>query len=68
MNNTENIYNLPELITVTEMRKYLHISTQKAYELARDRNFPSVKIGKNLYISVPGLNQWLEKEMRKPKY
>ena len=46
-------------ITVKEFRAIYHISTEKAYELARLRNFPSLKVGKRYYINKDKALEWI---------
>lgn len=49
-------------MTVKELREYLHISNQTAYELVKNRNFPSVKIGNKYLINAEELPVWLNKQ------
>lgn len=49
-------------ITVKEFRSLCCISTEKAYELARLRNFPSIKIGKRYYINQDKAFEWLSSQ------
>lgn len=53
---------LPNLMTVKELREYLHISNQTAYELVKNRNFPSVKIGNKYLVNAEELPVWLNKQ------
>ena len=46
-------------ITVKEFRAIYHISTEKAYELVRLRNFPSLKVGKRYYINKDKILEWI---------
>lgn len=46
-------------ITVKEFRSIYCISTEKAYELARLRNFPSLKVGKRYYINKDKALEWI---------
>lgn len=46
-------------ITVKEFRSLCHISTEKAYELARLKNFPSIKVGNRFYINKDKAIEWL---------
>lgn len=52
---------LPTLMSVSELREYLHINNQKAYELVRQRSFPSFKIGSRYYINKEKIPEWIEK-------
>ena len=51
-----------ELLTVEEMGSILKISRSKAYALARQKNFPSIKIGKNIRIDKKELFTWISKQ------
>lgn len=53
---------LPTLMKVSEFRDYLHISTAKAYELVKQRSFPSIKIGNKYLVNADKLPEWLEKQ------
>ena len=46
-------------ITIKEFRAIYCISTEKAYELARLRNFPSLKVGKRYYINKDKALEWI---------
>ena len=46
-------------ITVKEFRSMYCISTEKAYELVRLRNFPSLKVGKRYYINKDKVLEWI---------
>ena len=46
-------------ITVKEFRSMYCISTEKAYELVRLRNFPSLKFGKRYYINKDKVLEWI---------
>lgn len=46
-------------ITVKEFRSMYCISTKKAYELVRLRNFPSLKVGKRYYINKDKVLEWI---------
>ena len=46
---------LPELLRVEEVAKYLGVSRGLAYELARQGTLPSIKLGRLLRIKRDGL-------------
>lgn len=48
-------------ITVEEMGARLGIGRSLAYELARSSEFPTVRIGRKMLISVSGLERWLDR-------
>jgi excisionase family DNA binding protein len=59
--------NLPKLINVNELKEYLGCSTNMAYKLVKQRNFPSIKIGKRYKIMVEKIPDWLENQSKLKK-
>lgn len=53
---------LPNLMKVSELREYLHISNKEAYRLVKLKSFPSVKVGNKYLIVKDKLPDWLEKQ------
>ena len=49
-------------ISVTDLSKCLGIGMNAAYTLVRRDDFPKVKVGKRILISISGLEKWLENE------
>ena len=45
--------------SVDEMSKLLGISRPKAYELANQKDFPTIRIGKRILIPAERFHQWL---------
>lgn len=62
MTKDANKRELPELMSVKELREYLHVSTQYAYELVKLRNFPSIRLGNKYYVNKDRLANWLERQ------
>ena len=56
---------LPELMTINELREYLHIGICTAYEIVHKKDFPSLKVGKQWFIIKEKLPEWVEKQTRK---
>lgn len=50
---------MSDLLTVLDMAKLLKISRSKAYALTKQKDFPSVKIGKSIRIIKKELYKWL---------
>jgi excisionase family DNA binding protein len=46
---------LPNLMKVSELREYLHLNTATAYELVKQRSFPSIKIGNKYLVNADKL-------------
>lgn len=53
---------LPELISVKEMREYLRCSNQKAYELIRTKDFPAFKVGSTYRIRKEDFIIWINNQ------
>ena len=51
-----------EFITVIEMAEMLKISRSKAYQLIKIRDFPLIKIGKNIRINKNKFLNWLHNQ------
>lgn len=51
-------------LTVEEMAHELHVSLPTAYELTREKAFPSFRIGKKVLISRTGLEEWIAAKCR----
>lgn len=51
-------------ITVKEFRAIYCISTEKAYNLVKLRNFPSIKIGKRYYVNKDKVHEWISAQSK----
>lgn len=49
-------------MTVEQMAKELHISRNTAYKLVKQKDFPSVQIGKRVVINRSKLQVWLDEQ------
>jgi excisionase family DNA binding protein len=52
---------LPVVLTMQQLREVLQISRPKAYELANQQGFPTVRLGRTIRIPRDALLRWLEK-------
>lgn len=52
-----------ELLTITEMQKELKISKNMAYKLTKLKGFPTIQIGKRIFISKDGLEKWIKENL-----
>ena len=52
-------------LTVKEMQEMLGISRPEAYDLVKQDDFPSFRIGKRILISKAGLYQWINRQTMK---
>lgn len=55
-------------MTVEDIIKELHISRKTAYELARQNDFPSFRIGNRILINRKGLQCWIDEQCRKEAF
>ena len=53
---------LPLMLTVEEVAGVLGIGIAHAYEVARRRDFPTIKIGSRIIVPRDRLIQWLEEQ------
>lgn len=53
---------LPRVLTVIEIARYLRISRSAAYELLRRPGFPAIRLGRTVRVSRAAFMQWLGKQ------
>lgn len=53
-------YNLSNLMTAKELQEYLHIGKNKAYDLIKHNDVPTVKIGNRIYVVADKLQRYIE--------
>lgn len=53
---------LPELMTVKELRSYLGCSNAKAYEIVKSKGFPSFRIGNAYKIRKMDFVHWVNEQ------
>lgn len=51
---------LPLVLTVSDVAEVMGISRVGAYELARSRGFPSIRIGRRITVPKTEFIKWLE--------
>lgn len=56
---------LPLVLSVPEMAAVLGISRTVAYDLARSKGFPSIRIGTRLIIPKENLMEWIQEQLQK---
>lgn len=49
------------VVSVKETAQILGVSVPIAYELVHRADFPSVRIGKRILVSVDGLKDWINR-------
>ena len=53
-------------LTVDEAADELHISRPIAYELVKEPDFPSFRIGKRILVNRAGLQRWIDDQSNQP--
>jgi excisionase family DNA binding protein len=61
--NVEYATNEPLVYTVAEAAKQLKLSKSKVYELASQRQIPTVKIGGRVLIPRKQLIEWIDRQL-----
>lgn len=51
---------LPHVLTVDETAKILRINRTTAYEMVRQKQIPSIKLGRRIIVPRDALLKWLE--------
>ncbi|MGN0525187.1 helix-turn-helix domain-containing protein [Eubacterium sp.] len=49
-------------LSVPEAAEIIGLSTARMYQVVRMEGFPAVHIGKRIFVSVKGLEQWIDKQ------
>ena len=52
-------------INADTLAKVLGVSRASAYELMREKDFPSFRIGKRILVTKENLIEWIEKRSKK---
>ena len=53
-------YDLPEIMTIMEMSKYLRIPRSSLYKLAQEGKIPCQKVGRHWRFRREAIDRWLE--------
>lgn len=61
----KNYDELPMFINADLLAELFGVSRASAYELMRERNFPSFRIGKRILVSRENLIAWVESHSEK---
>jgi len=57
--------NLPDVLTVTDVKGYLRIGKNHAYSLVNSEGFPRLKVGAVYRVPREALLRWLEREAQR---
>lgn len=60
-----NFENLPDFLTVKELKQVLRLGQVKAYNITREKNFPCICIGRKKLIPKIELEKWIENKIKK---
>lgn len=55
---------LPDVLTISQMAKFLQIGISKAYEMSHWAGFPAVRIGRQVRVPKRALLEWLEQQSK----
>ncbi len=56
---------LSDLLDIDGLCKYFNISSKTAYELVRQRDFPSLKVGGQYRVIKNDLAKWMDRQSKK---
>lgn len=57
-----NFDDMPDIMSVEDLKKLFGIGINKAYEITKYKGFPAVHIGRKIIIPKKQLEQWLENQ------
>lgn len=55
---------LPDFLTIKDLKIYLRIGYGTAYKLARRTDFPKVRLGNKLVFSKVAVREWAEQQIK----
>lgn len=58
------VFELSPMLTAEDVSSILKISKAKAYALMRSPEFPAVKIGNSVRVSVNNFQKWIQENTR----
>jgi excisionase family DNA binding protein len=57
-----NAEDLPAILTVEQVQRFLRVSRQKAYEIVHQSGFPAIRFGRVIRVPREALMRWLERQ------
>ncbi len=57
-----NFDDMPDIMSVEDLKKLFDIGINKAYEITKYKGFPAIHIGRKIIIPKKQLEQWLENQ------
>lgn len=64
METTVRFEDLPDFLTIKELKLYLRVGYGTAYKLARRPDFPKVRLGNKLVFSKMAVKEWAEEQIK----
>jgi hypothetical protein len=62
VNILEKNFSLPPVLTAQDIQNYLNISKSKAYDLFKEKGFPTIVIRGNKRVDKNDFLSWLDKQ------
>ena len=53
------------LMAIKDLQEYLGIPRERVYQIVKNSDIPSVKIGRSYYVYIDNLNKWLSEKKKK---
>ena len=50
------------LMAIKDLQEYLGIPRDRVYQIVKNSDIPSVKIGRSYYVYIDNLNKWLSEK------
>ena len=60
----KNYYELPLMLSVSQVAKVLEISRTSSYDLVKGKNFPSITIGSRIVIPKDEFILWIKNQIK----
>jgi hypothetical protein len=57
-----NFDDMPDIMSVGDLKRLFRIGINKAYELTKHKGFPAIHIGRKIIIPKKQLEAWLENQ------
>lgn len=64
-NNQDKLQGILEIMTVSEVATYLHLSQATVYQMARNGQIPVARIGRTWRFTKESINAWLSRSTEK---
>ena len=61
----DNMSTEKRLMAIKDLQEYLGIPRDRVYQIVKNSDIPSVKIGRSYYVYIDNLNKWLSEKKKK---